>query len=285
MRIDGIQITMEPPSFLAPAEQFSGYVDPEYGTAIMVTEIPGPISEAVKGFDAEGLAKQGVSVLSDGMVQLGDETARLMKLKQNAYGAEFFKWLLVFGDDKTSIIIAASFQSAMGEELSEKLKKTILTARWDRQIDVDFFEGLTFKVEETDSLKFANKMGNAVLMTKGGVFPIADKTAPYTIIATSFSTNHKPDDINHFARSRLKSIKNFTDIKVTNEQELQIANLKGLVLFAEALDSGSKTRKFVHFSILFGEGNYYVIQSVAELDTQAQFKPEFQSLLSSFSEI
>ena len=284
-RVNGTQIVIEPPTFLEPAKQFSGYVDEEYGTSIMITEIPGPINEVTKGMTKEGFASKGVTLVSTADIKLGKDPAKLLKLYQTAYELEFTKWMLVFGDNTKSIIITATFQTDLSEEVSNKLKETILTARWERDSKVDFFEGLTFKVDETKSLRFAKKMGNAILLTRDGAFPVADKNAPYSIVAASYSKTYGINERSNFARERLMKSEGFTKIEVLSQNQSKANNLNVEVLLAKALDVKSNTWKFIHFSMLFSDDSYYIIQSIAELKEKETIENEFKLLLASFVEV
>ena len=284
-RVNGTQIVIEPPTFLEPATQFSGYVDEEYGTSIMITEIPGPFNEVIKGMTKEGFESKGVTLVSTEDIKLGKDSAKLIKLYQTAYELEFTKWMLIFGDSTKSIIIAASFQTDLSDEVSNKLKETILTARWERDLKVDFFEGLTFKVDETKSLRFAKKMGNALLLTRDGTFPVADKEAPYSIVAASYSNTYDINERSKFARERLMKLEGFTKIEVLSQNKSKSSNLNVEVLLAKALDVKSNTWKFIYFSMLFSGDSYYIIQSVAVLKEKETIENEFQQLLASFVEV
>jgi hypothetical protein len=284
-RVTGTQIVIDPPTYLEPAKQFSGYVDEEYGTSIMIAEIPGPINEVMKGMNKKGFANKGVTLLSTEDIKLGNDSAKLMKLSQTAYELDFTKWMVLLGDDTKSIIIAASFQTELSSEVSDKLKKTILTSRWERGSKIDFFEGLTFKVDETKSLKIANKMGNALILTKDGLFPIENKKSPYAIIAASYSNTYEIKSRANYARERLMKSDGFTNIEVIDQSQTKVNNLNGEIILAKALDIKSNTWKYIHFSMLFNDDSYYIIQSIAELEEQKLIESEFQSLLASFVEV
>ncbi|AIY66471.1 hypothetical protein [Pseudoalteromonas piratica] len=284
-RVKGTQIVIEPPTYLEPAKRFLGFTDEEYGTFIMITEVPSPINEVMESYTVNGLAIKGLNLLSVEDIKLGNVPAKLMKLHHTAYELEFTKWSLVFGDNTKSVIIVASFQTALSDELSNKLKETILTARWERDSKVDLFEGLPFKVDETKSLRFAKKISNALILTSDGSFPIADKDLPYSTVAASFSNTYEIDERSKFARDRFMKTQEFKNIEVLSQNQTKHQNLDVEVLLVKAVDVKSNKWKFIHFSMLFGENSYYIIESIAALKEKENIEKEFGLLLASFVEV
>ncbi len=284
-RVSGTQITIEPPKFLEPSTQFPGYIDAEYGTSIMVTEIPGSITEVSKGMEPKVLMSQGATFLSSENIKLGKINAKLIKFSQPAYDTEFVKWAVLFGNQTKSVLVAASFQKELSESLSEKLKKSLLTVRWVQDYKVDLYEGLIFRIKENDKLKVAKKINNALLLTSDGVFPITNKNAPYSIIAPSYSTTYDIHDYKKDAKERLLQTKEFSGIEIIEQRETEINGLEAQVLLAKGVDNKTKTTKFIHFSILYAGKSYYIIQSTSELNERSDIENYFDKLLNSFIEV
>lgn len=90
-RVIGTKVQIEPPSYLEPTDQFPGFVDREYGTSIMITEIPGPFTKVSQGLNKSELAKQGMTVISKKSIKLGQQDAILIRASQIAYEIAFLK--------------------------------------------------------------------------------------------------------------------------------------------------------------------------------------------------
>ena len=57
--------------------------------------------------------------------------------------------MLCFGNEAESVLVVATYPKESEKDLSDKLRKSILSAKWDDASEVDFFEGLTFRVKES----------------------------------------------------------------------------------------------------------------------------------------
>ena len=54
-RIPGTQVTLAAPEHFMASADFAGYANEQTGASLMVTEIPGPYAEVMKGMTAEGM--------------------------------------------------------------------------------------------------------------------------------------------------------------------------------------------------------------------------------------
>ncbi len=124
----GTHVSLIPPAGFTPSTQFPGYQFESLGSSIMITELPGPFAEASAGFSKPSeLMKRGMSVLDKKEVKSNGQNGLLVKVEQNAYGTDYLKWLLIFGDEKEAVIITATFPKQYESELSEKMKASILS--------------------------------------------------------------------------------------------------------------------------------------------------------------
>lgn len=96
VRVKGTSVSLDPPKSFSVTEEFPGFGRPDVGASIMVTEIPGPVSEVQKGMTTEGLATQGMTLLESRTEKVGGKDSLLLKVSQ-ASGIEFEKLILVVG--------------------------------------------------------------------------------------------------------------------------------------------------------------------------------------------
>lgn len=258
--ISGTRIRLTPPANFTPANQFPGYQLESRVSSIMITEIPGPFTETSAGFSKpDELKKRSMLVLNKQEVKLGGHNALLLKVEQRAYETDFLKWLLVFGDEKETVIITANFPKMYEAELSEKLKASILTAQWDKKRAVAPTESLNFTVEEKGELKLANRMVNMLSFTKNGIIPKKDITDPLFIAGQSISKTAIPDN-EEYSKARVLQISQVKDIEVEQLNKITIDNLNGYEIVASGKDTKSEQPMLIYQVMLFEEQSYFLMQ-------------------------
>jgi hypothetical protein len=281
-RIPGTQLTIEPPVGLERAVQFPGYMEEEYGTSIMVTEIPGPLTEVLKGLTETSLAARGFDVLSLSSAQLGEHEAILIHASQIAYEIEFLKWFLVFGNTSNSFLVVGTYQKELHEQLSSVIKDSLLSVRWDVSLKTDRFDGLTFRIREGNNLKIAETLGNALILNTDGKIPITDDTLPFVIIASSYADTHSIADKSAHALQRLYRLDNYSALEAIEENDSSIDGIEARTLRATAIDAKTGREKFVYFAAIYTSGAYYIFQAESELAERDRYESEFAGILESF---
>ena len=282
-RIKGTSISIDAPSFLQPAIQFPGYLDEEYGTSLMVTEMPeAPLAEVLDGMTKDEFSKKGIKLISSEDIMLGDNQGKLLHLEQRAYEIDFLKWMVILGDESKTILVVASYQKEIDEVYASELKSSVLSARWNKESTVDFFEGITFRVKETNSLKIANKMGNNLILTLNGVFPKLDKEEPSSIVAASYFTTDDISDYTNFTKERLFKSGHLKGVRIIYQKKLEINGIASVNLIASATDIKTKEDRFLHFTMIYTDDSYYIIQSECSLSDQKLYQIEFEQLMNSF---
>jgi len=221
-RVPGTKVSLTPPDNFKVSAQFPGYIMQETGSSIMVTEIPGPFGEIIKGFNKESLGSKGMKLIDEKDIKLHGRDAVLLNVSQHAYGRLFLKWIVAFGDESESILIIATFPKALEKEMSRPLKASVLSVKWDKTAEVDFLEGLTFYVSEEGRLKISRKMGNNIFLTLNGVFPLRSRNDPFVIVGSSMSEGWRVPDRENYAKERLKkhgSLKKCENFKGRNHTD------------------------------------------------------------------
>lgn len=286
-RIPGTKITLTPPSGFEQASQFPGYMMLETGASIMVSEMAGaPVAEVTKDFTKEAFTAQGMNLIEKQTVSIASGNALLIHASQTAHETDFLKWLLIFGDNSETVLITATFPSQHSAALSEQLKAALLSAKQQKGDENDFYEGLTFKVEEFGDLKIANKMGNNIFLTRNGVFPQENPADPLVVVGASFTESWSvPGDKTSFAKNRLMQIKTIPSPKTTSEKQAKIDGLETYIIEAEGKDIDTGQDMYILQGILFTADGYYILQGLVDLSAKPQYAPVFTSVLSSFDHL
>jgi hypothetical protein len=283
-RIPGTKVAIQPPSGFTKAKQFTGYVMESTVSSIIVTPIPGgSFAEVSKGFTKSGLAKQGITLINKEKTRIGAYEGLLIRASQTSQGIKFLKWMLAFGDHTETTLIMATYPEQYNKELSKKLKASILSVEWQKSINLDFFEGLTFRVSESGSLKLAKKMGNNIVLTQNGVFPQKSIKEPFVVVGASMSEKWKmPTDIKEFSHQRLKQIAILKSLTIIKETKIKIDNLDGFLIYAEGTDKKMGADMYVEQCLLFTNDGYYIIQAMVGKNQKKKYSSTFYNILQSF---
>jgi hypothetical protein len=281
-RVIGTRVSLKPPQEFTPSSQFPGYGLEAFSSSIVVTEIPGPFSEVSAGFsDSSALMKKGMSALNKQEVKVNGQSGLLVQIRHNLSVGEFLKWILVFGDEKESVIITATFPKEFENELSEKMKASILTATWDREKNISPTEGLNFTVSEKGDLKLAKRFINMLAFTKGGVFPDKAVNNPLLTVGQSVS-KFEISDPEGFARARILQTTSVTGIEIEQSSKVTIDNLNGYEMVAKGKDNESGQPMVIYQTILFESQSYYIMLGLISTRQGETYLTAFREMARSF---
>ena len=285
-RVPGTKVSIEPPTEFVMAKQFPGFMMKSTGSSIMITEIPGPFTEVSKGFTKTGLATRGMTLIEKKEVKVASGNAVLLHVSQSAQGIQFLKWMLGFGNKKQSVLIVATFPKQFERDLSDKLKKAILSAEWNAEAKVDFFEGLTFRVKESGDLNVANKMGNNIFLTRNGVFPLKVKGDPLVIVGSSITQSWSvPGNKKVFAMNRLAQTEILLSPKMMSGKTTKIDGLNAYLIEAEGKHKDTGEMLYIMQCLLFTSDGYYIFQGIVNSTDKEKYHSVFISILNSFNRI
>jgi len=109
-----------------------GFESPDELVAIFASEVVGSVYATMRDFSAEGFAKQGMRLRRQKRVTVDGWPARLYFATQPARDTELARWVLVFGDRSTSVVLTAVTPARWRDRWEEPLTDALLSARWHR---------------------------------------------------------------------------------------------------------------------------------------------------------
>lgn len=285
-RVPGTKVSLEAPVGFESTTQYPGFVMPSTGASIMVTEMPAPYSELLKGMTSESMATRGITLLEKSEVDAAAGKAHLLYVRQSAGDVEFLKWMLLFGTESESVMVMASFPVDYEKDLSELLKKTILSATWDPNAKIDLTEGLTFSVKESADLKIATKVGNMLTLTRDGITPQPDPAEPLLVVGSSLSEDWTvPGDKADYARERFIKMGPLVNATLTSEKTVKFDGLSGYLMEAEGKDKKSGTPLYAMQGMLFTTDGYYLLQAFVDVAEKEKYSKVFLTVLKSFKRV
>ena len=276
----GIKIVR--PAGFADAEDFHGFLQADTQSSVMALKLPGPFSEVSGGFDAEELKKRGMILLKRDEIEIAGEKAVLLSLSQQAYGTEFSKWLVAFGNEEETTMVTATFPTSEEAALSAELRASVLSTKSDDSPPPAPGEDLNFTIEKSAKLGGMREIGKMLMFTKDDVLPAASPEDPLFGVAPSLSkipiADHK-----QFAEQRLIQTAHTKISSITSSKSIITDELDGYELIAEAEDAGSGTPVVIYQVVLFEDDSSYILmQGLVGAELRDEYLPEFKAMASSF---
>ena len=251
-----VGLAIPQPEGFEKANSFYGFQHPSIQSSILLTTLPGPFLEVTEGLNAATFATKGITLLSKQSIELGERSGLLLHVLQPAYGQDFLKWIVIFGDEERTHMVTATFPKTQANRLGKHLKEVCLDVTL-----IDATDGsaskLPFTIQPTTGLteiKEISSVGKVMAFSKGGNIPTPNPYDPIFIVAPSLG-NVPVIDRRSFALKRLRSTAQ-TDIDtITSITEITVDDLEGFEIVARGTDQKSNTPMMVYQVILFrGEG-------------------------------
>src|SRR5262245_9512739 len=282
VRVKGTRVYLAPPNGFVPAELFPGFQQEASGSSIVVNETPAPFSGISKGMTKDGLASRQMSLISSESVRIAGLQGLLLSVSQESRGTAFRKWIAVFGDEKESVMIVASFPALTNAALGEPLKRAVVSAEWNRDAEPAKFQGLTFRIDESPSLKIARRVTNGLMLTKDGTPGPIPPAEPLLVVASSHS-EVAIDDLAEFARRRIMQVTQVKALGNLREAEIKMSGLPGHEIVAAAKDAATGAPMIVYQAIVTKDNVYYLALGLVGAAGADKYVPEFRRVASSLS--
>lgn len=284
LQIPGTIVSIVPPSGFSKADRFPGFFRREADSSIMVTDVPGPYSEITKSFNEIDLSARSMRLLERKDVTVCGKNGLLLNIAQTAHKKLYEKWIVIFGSENETYLVTATFPQDLRDQMSNALRSSILSTQCSSDTDKNFFEGLTFTISNSPKMKFANRMGNNITMTKDGSFPVKNETDPILIAGASISQDLVIDNKKSFAIKLVQKIATLKNIEIEEIKNIKIDNLPGYEITARGTDKYHGETNYAYQVILFGDTDYYLIVGIVTADEKADYLPTFRQVAKSFKQ-
>jgi len=265
VNIPGTKVWLIPPANFELTDRYKGFynkVDPF--SSIMLTELPAAYDKFIGAFLKTGPTANNMNIVGVENCQLtGTTGCALVTVTQSAQGLSLGKYMLLFGDDKSSIMITATYLKD-SVKIGEKLKNSIRTVYYNTQQVVNVRESIGFTFDETGSIfKFANVMGTVIsFSTTPGA---NEKTDKIDFFAAKSFTDIEFQDKKAFCIKRIKE-NPYQTIEIDTKKgitEIEIDGIKGYELYAIASGKkGDPSSDIIYQIVLFDNTTYYILAAI-----------------------
>lgn len=275
--VAGTKFFLIPPAGFVSANNFQGFQQLNTGASILLMEIPGPFSETTKGFTEQGLKTKGMQLKSKDAIRINGNQGLIITAEQSAYGNDYNKYILVYGDAQATYMINGTFPAKFAD-LAGDIRQAILSVVYESAIKVDPLGGVSFSIVTEDTkLKFGKNMSGMLIYTVDGKLPpeVSDKTS---FMAGISIANVRTTDFKQAAIDRLKKLP-YTNLKIDERKinPVEIDGITGYEVVGEGLDKPNGTIEFVYQVMLFTDKEYYIMVGTT--------KSEFEQNLELFKKV
>jgi hypothetical protein len=265
-RIAGTKFFIIPPAGFINATNFQGFQQMNSGASILVLEIPGPFSESTKGFNEQRLKTQGVVLKKKDEIKVNGNQGLFLTTEQFAYGTNYSKYILVFGDSKATYMVNGTFPEEV-IELEKDVRESMLSVIYESGLIVDPLSSVSFTVDtENTKLKFGSSMTGMLLYTVDGKVPTESSDKTSFIVGLSLA-NVQTVDKKLTAITRIKRLP-YTNLKIDENKigEIDIDGISGYEIVGEGLDKSNGTKELVYQVMLFTDNGYYILVGTTKND-------------------
>jgi hypothetical protein len=282
IRVTGTSVALAPPPGFVPSSRFPGFERADLQSSVMVTEIPGPVADVSRGMTAALLATRGMTLISSTRQLVDGREAVLLKVSQPAGGMTVHKWMIVLGDARTTVMIVGMFPKEHEPQIGDAMKDSLLTARWGAAAaPPDHFEGLSFRISPTTSLKIAGRMSNMLMLTESGQMGPQGPTAALFVVGTSLAPGDL-SDLKAFAVTRASQTKQLKGLRVSEHGASAIGNETAYELVAEGTDMATGRLVTLYQVVLPDPQGYVLMQGMVASTRAATMVPEFRKAAQTF---
>jgi hypothetical protein len=218
----------------------------------------------------------------DAMVN--NRPARLLHVRQKAGVVEVLKWMLIAGDEGTTVMIVGTYPLDSSPALAESIRLSLLSASWNRSGQPDAFEGLPFRVTGTPKLKLARRVSNMLMFTESGTTGSPGSTEALYLVGHSIGSG-KIGDLRSFAERRARQTTHVTGVGNFTGRPVEVDTLVGYELEADAIDARAGTPLRLYQVIVPDDTGYFIAQGLIRADRAADLFPEFRAITASFRRI
>lgn len=273
----GTKVKMKVPSGFVFSKRLSGYENVELSSILSVIELPFPYTDSI--YTHEALKKQGMELVEKEIVTVQDNHASLITVVQYSQGIDFKKYILVFGDKSSTIMVVGAFPKNEAESDS-LIRNAIYTVEYDATISVNPLENIPFITNAlTKGYKLAIVTIGTYAYTLDGKIPTETEGKEIILVANAIK-KVEVDDYKEYTINRFKLLPYTEKYVIKNINKITIDGLEGYEIIAYESKEGEEV-KLVYFVMLYDSSTYYLINCSAVKKLEANLNT-FKEIAKSF---
>lgn len=279
--VPGTSVRLTPPEGFVAASRFPGFVNESTRSSVLVSELPGPPGEVLAGLsDPRRLQEQGMRLLGTSRVSVDGRAALLLQAEQMAHGTLFRKWLLAVDRTDATALIVATYPETASQQQETALRAAILAATFGTPGDPH--DALAFSATPEAPFRVARVMGQTLILSPDGRFPVQDKHVPFMVLGLSATESLPVRDQREFAERRVTATATIDHVTVDATRPITIGGLSGYATTARGTGTRSATPLTIYQVVLFDPSGYGLIQGVTPSADEDRYLAVFERIAQTF---
>lgn len=277
----GSRIGLAPPAGLAVSPDFTGFMDRESGTSVVMTAMPREAFDQLSvALTAEQLATQGMTLLGpcDNVKTAFED--RCFRATQEAGGYLVEKWILIAKLENDTAMVVVNLPSIVmnkGIYSAAAIEAALSSLAYSEVLAGNPIDALPFTIEESELLLFQRTLSGSGALYAGP----ANGAEPQAlwVVAASLSSQAQAREV-AFSRTVFAQIATLSEVRISDEQSFATAGLEGHILEGTGKDKQSGADIYVFQAILVDASNkYYRMGGLVPAAQKALYRPEFIRLM------
>ena len=278
--IPGTRISLRLPEGFSLAEGFPGIVRQDSGAVVVTMEIASPLEKVLAGVNEQEMASDGMKLLRSEKVSMSGMDGTLFHISQEDPEGAVRKWILFFGNEKLTVMLAASASELLEASLGKTLEQCLLTAKWDAAKTLDPYAGMGFSLRESDVFEIRGRRPGGVLLARKDAPDELTPAEPILVVYPSASPEVAPIEI--LAMRQLTEGDQFIGFANFVERPLTVNGLNGYEIIADATESTMSLSVRILLVVVRTSEKDMIIQGIAAPESWEKYLPEFHALAESF---
>lgn len=260
--VPGTNVSLVPPSGFSPAARFPGFQNEKAGATITVTELPAPLQATSEGFTPGALQAKGMQLVERQSIDFAGGKATYLLLSQKAQGQTYLKQVLLFGDNRRTVMVNGIYPEA-SKALEKEIRAALVSTSYTDGPNADPFAATKFRLDVAGTpFRFAKNVTGSLIYSTDGEVPTRSPDKAVMVVANANNTV-APAGRRQFSLDRLKKLPRGTSITPKTVTPITVDRLSGYEIVGEGKD-GNNNRQLVYQAMLFdAEGGYYLIVGTA----------------------
>ncbi len=279
--IEGTGVSLYVPPGFRVANDFPGIGRDADLTSVLVTELPLPLERTRESFTEKALAEQDITVHRAGPVEVGGHVGVLLHVSQTAEGIPFRKWVLVLGDETSSVLVVATTPRELEALHQQALVETLSTLRWIPGAPPPIDGALPFSVRVPAGLQVVASSPKALVLSEAEPAESGERIAPLVSIGVSLA-HVRIDDLPSFSRRRASETSGVEAVSIVSERPGTLGGLRSFEIVATARDVDRQRPLHLSQVVATDGDHYYLLQGLVEADEGEAFAETFRGLVESF---
>ena len=278
--IPGTRVSLRLPEGFALATGFPGIVHDAFGAMVITNEFPVPLERVTAGMMEQDAPQDGPKWRRTEKVQVSGMDATMYHTTEEDIDGAVRKWVLLFGNEKLTVMLAASAPALLEAALGKTLEQCLLTAKWDPAKKLDPYAGMGFSLRESEIFEIRGRRPGGILFARKDAPEELSPAEPIMVVYPSASVEIAPIAI--LAKRELTEGDQFTGFANFAERTITVNGLNGYEIIADATESTMSIPVRIIMVVVRTPDQDMIIEGIVAPESWERYLPEFHALAESF---